>query len=147
MSNSLLSIKAYLPHRYPFLLVDKVESLDDNAIIAVKNVSFNEGYFSGHFPDEPIMPGVLIVEALAQACGILAFKVNDKKPEDGYSVYLSGVDKARFRHPVRPGDVVKLHAKVIAQKQSLWRFNCEAYVDNKRVCSLVLTSAVRKHDD
>ena len=143
MSEIELKVMDYLPHRYPFMFVDKVEEISENSIIAVKNVSVNEHYFTGHFPDEPIMPGVLIIEALAQASAILAFKANNKTPKDGYSVYLSGVDKAKFRHPVRPGDRLMLHSQIIAQKQILWRFNCQAYVENKMVCSLVLTSAVR----
>lgn len=143
MSEIELKITDYLPHRYPFIYVDKVEEVSEDSIIAIKNVSMNEHYFTGHFPDEPIMPGVLIIEALAQASAILAFRANNKTPKDGYSVYLSGVDKAKFRHPVRPGDRVKLHSRLIAQKQILWRFNCQAYVEDKLVCSLVLTSVVR----
>ena len=139
-----IKVTDYLPHRYPFLFVDRVVDISKDKIIAVKNVSTNEHYFTGHFPNEPIMPGVLIIESLAQTCAILAFKVNNKKPNDGYSVYLSGVDKAKFRHPVRPGDALMLHAEIAAQKQSLWRFKCQAFVDEKIVCSLVLTSSVRE---
>ena len=147
MTDSKIKISEYLPHRFPFLFIDKVQSISNEKIIALKNVSFNEYYFTGHFPQEPIMPGVIIVEALAQACGILAFKANNKKPEDGYSIYLSGVDKARFRHPVRPGDVLVLRSNIVAHKKSLWRFHCEAHVKDNLVCSLVLTSVVRKQDD
>lgn len=147
MNEIELSVMDYLPHRYPFLFVDKVEEISENSIIAIKNISMNEHYFTGHFPNNPIMPGVLITEALAQASAILAFKANNKKPEDGYSVYLSGVDKAKFRHPVRPGDRLKLHSKITAQKQMLWRFNCQAYVEDKLVCSMVLTSAVRPSEE
>ena len=90
------------------------------------------------------MPGVLIIEALAQASGILAFRINEKKPRDGYSVYLSGIDKVRFRQQVRPGDILELHAELVVHRQTLWRFNCEAFVDNSKVANAVITSTVRK---
>ena len=137
-----LDIEAYLPHRYPFLYIDRVVGIDQQKITAVKNVSFNESYFRGHFPGDPIMPGVLIIEALAQASGILAFYINKKQPKDGYSMYLSGIDKVRFRQPVRPGHVLKLHAEVMVHRKSLWRFSCTAFVDQMRVASAILTNVV-----
>ncbi len=147
MNEAGIEITKYLPHRYPFLYVDKVVNISNESIVALKNVSFNEPYFQGHFPNEPIMPGVIIVEALAQTCGILAFKSRNKTPSDGYNIYLTGVEKARFRLPVRPGNQLFLHAKINAIKQQLWRFDCEAYVDDKLACSLKLSSVFRKLDD
>lgn len=140
-------IEDYLPHRYPFLFVDKVVAISHSEITAIKHVSNNESYFQGHFPKDPILPGVIIVEALAQTCGILSFYRHSAKPSDGYKVYLAGVDKARFRLPVRPGDSLVMHAQVSAHRQSVWRFKCQAYIEDKLACSLVLTSSVRKSED
>ena len=147
MNPNKINIQEYLPHRYPFLLVDRVQEISENGITAVKNVSFNEPYFQGHFPNEPIMPGVLIIESLAQASGVFAFVSNNKTPSDGYSVYLAGVDKSRFKRPVRPGDVLTLHAKISAVKLSLHKFDCEAYVGKDFVCSAILSCIFRKQDE
>lgn len=139
-------ITDYLPHRYPFLFVDRVKAISDTEITAIKHVSNNESFFQGHFPDDAILPGVIIIEALAQTCGILSFHTHNAKPGDQYKVYLVGVDKARFRHPVRPGDTLTMKAQIAAHKQFIWRFNCQAYVEDKLACSLILTSSVRKKD-
>ena len=147
MSQPDIQITDYLPHRYPFLYIDQVKSITPEQIIAIKNVSYNEPYFQGHFPNEPIMPGVIIIESLAQACGILAFKSRDKTPADGYNVYLTGIEKARFRHPVRPGDQLFLHATIAVVKSRLWRFRCESFVGDHLVCSLTLSSVFRKIDN
>ena len=146
MNNHNIDVKKYLPHRYPFLFVDKVIELSKEHIVAIKNVSHNEPYFNGHFPNEPIMPGVIIVEALAQASGVLAFTSRDKTPADGFGVYLVSTDKVRFRQPVYPGDQLHLHASIHLIKQRLWKFNCRAMVGDKLACSLVLGCVFRKFD-
>lgn len=139
-------IREYLPHRYPFLLVDRVVETDieGKRIRAYKNVSINEPFFNGHFPEHPIMPGVLIIEAMAQAAGILGFKMLDVKPADGTLYYFVGSDKLRFRQPVLPGDQLQLHAKFISVKRSIWKFDCHATVDDKPVCSAEIICAERK---
>lgn len=139
-------IREYLPHRYPFLLVDRVVTLDLDAkqISAYKNVSINEPFFNGHFPQFPIMPGVLIIEAMAQAAGLLGFKMMDVKPGDGVLYLFVGSDKLRFRQPVVPGDKLELEAKFISCKRSIWKFACKALVDGKEVCSAEIICAERK---
>ncbi|WXL27197.1 3-hydroxyacyl-ACP dehydratase FabZ [Ectopseudomonas mendocina] len=139
-------IREYLPHRYPFLLVDRVAELDIEGkwIRAYKNVSINEPFFNGHFPEHPIMPGVLIIEAMAQAAGILGFKMMDSKPSDGTLYYFVGSDKLRFRQPVVPGDQLTLQAKYLSNKRSIWKFECTALVDGKEVCSAEIICAERK---
>lgn len=139
-------IREYLPHRYPFLLVDRVVELDIEAkrIRAYKNVSINEPFFNGHFPQHPIMPGVLIIEAMAQAAGILGFKMLDVKPADGTLYYFVGSDKLRFRQPVLPGDQLQLNAQFISVKRGIWKFDCNATVDDKPVCSAEIICAERK---
>ena len=138
-------IREYLPHRYPFLLVDRVVELElGKRITALKNVSVNEPFFTGHFPELPIMPGVLIIEALAQAAGILGFKTVDKKPADG-SIYLFvGADKMRFKRPVVPGDQLHLHAEILAEKRGIWKFSCRAEVDGQLAASGEILCAERK---
>ena len=127
-------VREYLPHRYPFLLVDRVVSVvPGKRIEANKNVSINEPFFNGHFPDEPIMPGVLIVEALAQAAGILGFVTANKKPADGFIYLLVGTDKARFKRPVVPGDRLTLHAEWLTLRRNIAKFSCRAEVDGKVV--------------
>ncbi|HCW96912.1 MAG TPA: 3-hydroxyacyl-[acyl-carrier-protein] dehydratase FabZ [Pseudomonas sp.] len=139
-------IREYLPHRYPFLLVDRVVELDTEAkrIRAYKNVTINEPFFTGHFPQHPIMLGVLIIEAMAQAAGILGFKMMDLKPSDGTLYYFVGSDKLRFRQPVLPGDQLILEAKYLSVKRGIWKFECEASVDGKAVCSAEIICAERK---
>jgi len=138
-------IREYLPHRYPFLLVDRVVELEPGkSIVAYKNVSVNEPFFDGHFPDKPIMPGVLIIEAMAQAAGILGFRTLDKKPSDG-SIYLFvGADKLRFKRPVVPGDRLQLEASIVAEKRGIWKFDCRASVDGGLVCEASILCADRK---
>ena len=139
-------IREYLPHRYPFLLVDRVLELDIEAkrIRAYKNVSINEPFFTGHFPQHPIMPGVLIVEAMAQAAGVLGFKMMNSSPADGTLYYFVGSDKLRFRQPVTPGDQLMLDARFISTKRVIWKFECHASVDDKPVCSAEIICAERK---
>jgi len=129
-------VKNFLPHRYPFLLIDRVLdfTLGKN-LTAIKNVSFNEPHFIGHFPDQPIMPGVLIIEALAQATGILAFKSEVGQPVTGQIYMLVGVDKVRFKKTVEPGDQLKLYVEVMRVKRGIWKFNCRATVEEQLVTS------------
>lgn len=138
-------IRKYLPHRYPFLLVDRVvELVPGESIVAYKNVTVNEPFFNGHFPDHPVMPGVLIVEAMAQAAGILGFKTMDKTPQDGSIYYFVGSDKLRFKRPVVPGDRLQLEAKIVSEKRGIWKFDVNATVDGDIVSSATILCADRK---
>ncbi len=143
-SMDINDILEHLPHRYPFLLVDKV--LDYEAgkyLVAIKNVSYNEPQFTGHFPQKPILPGVLVIEALAQATGILAYKSTDSKPGGNSLYYLVGIDKARFKRPVNPGEQLQLKVEVIKNMRGVWKFNAEASVDEQLVASAELMCAER----
>ncbi|GAB3094798.1 3-hydroxyacyl-ACP dehydratase FabZ [Aestuariicella hydrocarbonica] len=137
-------IREYLPHRYPFLLVDRVvELVEGDVIRAYKNVSVNEDVFNGHFPQAPIFPGVLMVEAMAQAAGILGFKTQNKKPSDG-SIYLfAGADNVRFKRQVTPGDRLDLEAKVVSERRGIWKFECRATVDGTLAASATILCADR----
>lgn len=138
-------IRQYLPHRYPFLLVDRVTEINKGkSIVAYKNVSINEPFFDGHFPNYPVMPGVLIVEAMAQAAGILGFKTMDKKPEDGSIYYFVGSDKLRFKRPVIPGDRLQLEAAIVSEKRGIWKFDCKASVEGELVASASILCADKK---
>ena len=129
-------VKNFLPHRYPFLLIDRVLDFTvGKNLTAIKNVSFNEPHFIGHFPNQPIMPGVLIIEALAQATGILAFKSEVGKPVVGQIYMLVGVDKVRFKKSVEPGDQLKLYAEVVKVRRGIWKFDCKATVEEQLVTS------------
>ncbi|SFM90921.1 3-hydroxyacyl-ACP dehydratase FabZ [Thermodesulforhabdus norvegica] len=130
-----------LPHRYPFLMIDRVLSVSDDEAVAIKNVSINEPFFQGHFPDEPIMPGVLIVEALAQLGGIFAFRY--QKADSGRG-YFMGMDKVRFRKPVYPGDQIKLQVRLQKKKGSVYRFEGTASVDGHVVCEAELLIIVKE---
>ncbi len=136
MEMNINEVKNFLPHRYPFLLIDRVldYTVREN-LTAIKNVSFNEPHFIGHFPDQPIMPGVLIIEALAQATGILAFKSEVGKPVVGQIYMLVGVDKIRFKKTVEPGDQLKLYVEAMTVKRGIWKFNCRATVEEQLVTS------------
>jgi len=137
-------IKEYLPHRYPFLLVDRVVDLiEGESIVAYKNVTVNEPFFNGHFPEQPVMPGVLIVEAMAQAAGILGFKTMGKTPQDGSMYYFVGSDKLRFKKPVVPGDKLELFAQILSEKRGIWKFEVRAEVDGKMVSSATILCADR----
>lgn len=138
-------IREYLPHRYPFLLVDRVIEVElGKSIVAYKNVTANEEFFNGHFPDMPVMPGVLIIEAMAQAAGILGFKTMNKKPSDGSIYYFVGSEKLRFKRPVVPGDQLRLEASIMAEKRGIWKFDCKATVDGELVSSGVIICADRE---
>ena len=140
------TIKKYLPHRYPFLLVDRVTdvNMDELSIKAYKNLSINEEFFNGHFPGNPIMPGVLILEALAQAAGILGFISSANSPADGYIFLYAGVDKVRFKNSAYPGDRLELDVKLLNQKRGIYRLEGTATVDGKLICSAEIMCAERK---
>jgi 3-hydroxyacyl-[acyl-carrier-protein] dehydratase len=122
-------ILEYLPHRFPMLLVDRVlECEPGKRILAIKNVSINEPYFSGHFPYYPVMPGVLVIEALAQAAAILSFKTRGAKPDNQSAYYFVGIDEARFKQPVLPGDQLQLEVTLERETRGLWKFAGEARV-------------------
>ncbi len=136
------AILEYLPHRYPFLLVDRVlECEPGKRLKAIKNVSVNEPMFTGHFPERPVFPGVLIMEALAQATGILAFKSQGTKPDGSTLYYFAGIDNCRFKQPVLPGDQLVLEVEVLKEKRGIWKFSAEARVDDKVVASAELMCA------
>jgi 3-hydroxyacyl-[acyl-carrier-protein] dehydratase len=134
----------YLPHRYPFLLIDRVlEYTKGESLVAIKNVSMNEPFFQGHFPHRPVMPGVLVVEAMAQACAILSFKTLDQLPGD-HAVYLFvGIDKARFKRTVEPGDQLRIEVSLLRRMQGIWRFTANAKVDDQVVCTAELMCAYK----
>jgi 3-hydroxyacyl-[acyl-carrier-protein] dehydratase len=143
-SMDIHAILEYLPHRYPFLLVDRVlDVVNDQSIHAIKNVTINEPFFPGHFDYHPVMPGVLILEALAQASAILSFKSRGAKP-DGKSVYyFVGIDNARFKKPVMPGDQLHLHSNIVRVSRGLWKYKAEARVDGQVVTEADLMCAIR----
>jgi 3-hydroxyacyl-[acyl-carrier-protein] dehydratase len=127
----LQEILEFLPHRIPFLMVDRVISCEPyKGIVAVKNVTINEPYFAGHFPHHPVMPGVLIIEALAQTAAILSFKTMDKRPGDASVSYFVGINRARFKRPVFPGDQLMLHVRLLRHARGLWKFQAEARVSD-----------------
>lgn len=138
-------IKRFLPHRFPFLLIDRVVDLQlGESIVAYKNITTNEQVFEGHFPDYPVFPGVMILEAMAQACGVLGFKTMGKTPEDG-SIYLyAGIDNVRFKKQVVPGDRMYIEAKKLSDKRGIWKFECVAKVDDQIAASATIMCADRK---
>jgi len=141
----VVEIQEILPHRYPFLLVDRVISLDKGEnIVAFKNVSISEPVFQGHFPGHPIYPGVMILEGLAQAGGLLAFQSMDLSKEEVKEkvVYFMSIDKAKFRKPVRPGDRLEYRVSVIKRKGSIWMLDGKAYVDDQLVSEAQLKAMV-----
>jgi 3-hydroxyacyl-[acyl-carrier-protein] dehydratase len=128
-------ILGLLPHRYPFLLVDRIVAHDPGqTIVGIKNVTYNEHFFVGHFPQLPTMPGVLMLEALAQVSGILAALKSGLRPDNGMIIYFAGIDNARFKRPVIPGDQVLLHARLDKQKRDLWKFTTKAMVGDELAC-------------
>lgn len=138
-------VREYLPHRYPFLLVDRVVELDlPKSIKAIKNVTINEPFFDGHFPGLPVMPGVLILEAMAQAAGILGFRSQNKKPADGSIYYFVGADDVRFKRPVVPGDQLTLIAEYVSDRRGIWKFNCSSAVGDEFVAGACIICADRK---
>lgn len=134
-----------LPHRYPFLLIDRVTEYEPfSHLNAIKNVTINEPFFQGHFPKRPIMPGVLILEALAQACGVLSSKSLVASEGMEFMYYFAGIDNARFKYVVTPGDTLELKVKLIKHKRDIWKMHGEAYVGDELACSADLMSAVKE---
>ena len=145
--SDITEILQYLPHRYPFLLLDRVLSFTPGqTLTALKNVTYNEPFFLGHFPQRPIMPGVLILEAMAQATGVLAFKTAQELHDANSMYYLVGIDKARFKQPVQPGDQLILQVSLERMRRDVGRFLGEARVDRKVVASAELMCAKRGID-
>ena len=137
-------IKQYLPHRYPLLLVDRVLDWESGKnITAIKNVTINEEFFVGHFPHKPVMPGVLTIEALAQTAALLAFLTTDQKPDDNALVYFVGIDGARFKRPVEPGDQLKMQVEILRHARGIWKFQAKATVDDQLVVEAGLMCTMR----
>ena len=140
-------IKNFLPHRYPFLLVDRVLELEEGKYIkAIKNVTHNEPYFTGHFPEKPIMPGVLILEALAQATGLLGFRTVSSQPQPDTLYMLVAIDNARFKRQVEPGDQLVLEATLLKHKGIMWVFDTKATVDGQIAASAEIMCAAKKQE-
>ncbi len=136
---SIQEIRRLTPHRYPFLMVDRIlEYMPGDYLVALKNVSINEDYFNGHFPKMPVMPGVLMVEALGQAAGLLLYYTLDLVPGENNGYVFAGANRVRFRKVVEPGDQLKLKVKLVKRKSSLWIFETEATVDEKLACDAEL---------
>jgi 3-hydroxyacyl-[acyl-carrier-protein] dehydratase len=137
-------ILKYLPHRYPFLLVDRVLSCEPGKdITALKNVTINEPFFNGHFPNYPVMPGVLVIEALAQTAGLLTLKSVDAKPDEDSIFYFVGIDAARFKKPVQPGDQLILKATILRERVGIWKYAARAEVDGRVAAEAELMCTVR----
>lgn len=134
-------IMKYLPHRYPFLLVDRIVEIGESKIVGLKNVTINEPFFQGHFPGHPIMPGVLLIEAMAQVGGIFAFKSMNATPETKV-VYFMGIDKARFRKPVLPGDQIRFELELLKKRGPVYSFKGNAFVDGKLVAEAELLATI-----
>jgi 3-hydroxyacyl-[acyl-carrier-protein] dehydratase len=133
-----------LPHRYPFLLVDRVLEIEvGKHIVALKNVTINEPFFPGHFPQQPVMPGVLVIEAMAQAAAILAFRTEDRRPGRGNIVYFAGIDEARFKRPITPGDQLVLRAQLQRHLRGIWKFATTAHVGEELAAQAVLMCTMR----
>lgn len=141
-------VLAHLPHRFPFLMLDRViECEPGKRILAYKNVSVNEPYFPGHFPNRPVMPGVLILEAMAQAAGILVFRTLGTKPDEKSVYYYAGIDGARFKRPVAPGDRLEIEVLILGSKRGVWKFGCTARVDGTVVTEAEILCTVRPAGD
>jgi 3-hydroxyacyl-[acyl-carrier-protein] dehydratase len=137
-------ILEYLPHRYPFLLVDRVVSCEPGkTIVALKNVSINEPHFQGHFPNYPVMPGVLIIESMAQAAAILTFHSEKARPDKRSVYFFVGIDNARFKKPVVPGDTLRLEVAITRHVRGIWKFSCSAHVGDAMVAEAEIMCTVR----
>ena len=144
MTLDIEEIRNRLPHRYPFLLVDRVVSVEPGERIeAYKNLSINEPFFDGHFPGKPVFPGVLLLEAMAQAAGILGFVTMDKTPANGSIYYFVGADNLRFKRPCVPGDQVMLYASIVSERRGIWKFEVEAKVDGELAAAGTILCANR----
>jgi len=137
-------ILEYLPHRYPMLLVDRVlEVVPGERIVAIKNVTYNEPFFPGHYPHHSVMPGVLVIEAMAQAAALLSFKTMGGKSDDQSVYYFVGIDGARFKRPVTPGDQLVLEVSILSSKRSIWKYAAQAKVDGKVAAEAELMCTLR----
>lgn len=135
-------IMEMIPHRYPFLLIDKVTNVHlGESAIGVKNVTMNEPFFVGHFPEKPVMPGVLIIEAMAQTSAVLVVHTMGKDAE-GKLVYFMSVDEARFRKPVGPGDTLNIQVSKVQSRRNVWKFKCEAFVEEQKVAEAVISAMI-----
>ena len=144
MSMTIDEIMQFLPHRYPFLLIDRVLEMEvGKSITAIKNVSINEPFFPGHFPGSPVMPGVLILEAMAQAAALLSFKTEQYTPEEIGVVYFAGIDAARFKKPVLPGDQLVLKIDIVRRMRGIWKYTARAEVDGALVAEAELMATLR----
>lgn len=144
MSMNINEVMKYLPHRYPFLLIDRVLEIEEGKrIIAVKNVSINEPFFPGHFPGLPVMPGVMILEAMAQAAALLSFKTENYAPDEIGVVYFAGIDGARFKKPVVPGDQLIIHIEILRRMRGIWKYKARAEVDGALVAEAELMATLR----
>ncbi len=143
----ITQIMKFLPHRYPFLLVDRVLELAPNErVVAIKNVTMNEPHFPGHFPHHPVMPGVLMIEALAQTAGLLAFKSSGKETTENSVIYFVGIDGARFKRPVAPGDQLRMEASILRHTRGIWKFAAKATVDGQLACEAELMCTLKELD-
>ena len=141
-----VEIQGLLPHRYPFLLVDRIKELEPSSrLVAIKNVTVNEPFFQGHFPGRPVMPGVLIIEAMAQAGGVLVFKSGGSSGK--LVVYLTGIEEAKFRKSVVSGDQLRFEIDVLKKRSPFWKMQGKAYVDNEIVCEAVVTAMVAEEKE
>ena len=140
----ICEIKSYLPHRYPMLLVDRVLSYEENkSITAIKNVTANEEFFNGHFPHKPVMPGVLMIEALAQTAALLSFKSMGIKPDESSVVYFVGIDNARFKRPVGPGEQLKMDVEILRNARGIWKYKAVGSVDGQVALEAELMCTIR----
>lgn len=144
MSMNINEVMQFLPHRYPFLLIDRVLEIElGKRITAIKNVSINEPFFPGHFPDSPVMPGVMILEAMAQAAALLSFKTENYAPNEVGIVYFAGIDGARFKKPVLPGDQLIIHVDIVRRVRGIWKYKARADVDGALVAEAELMATLR----
>lgn len=140
---NILRIMQMIPHRYPFLLIDKVRDIvAGESAVGIKNVTMNEPFFGGHFPGAPVMPGVLIIEAMAQTCAVLVVNTMGKEAE-GKLVYFMSIDSAKFRKPVGPSDQIHIHVQKIQARRNVWKFQCDALVDGNKcaeanICAMIM---------
>lgn len=147
-SLNINQIKEYLPHRYPLLLVDRVLDWESGKkITAIKNVTVNEEFFNGHFPHKPVMPGVLMIEALAQTAALLSFLTLNQKPDDNAIVYFVGIDGARFKRPVEPGDQLKMEVEILRVARGIWKYKASGTVDGQLAVEAELMCTMRSASD
>ena len=138
-------IKQYIPHRYPFLLVDRITELEiGKRVVGLKNVTVNEPFGPGHFPHNPVMPGVLIIEAMAQTAAVLAFKTDGSVPDDDSTVYFASVDNVRFKRPVVPGDQLVMEAEIVRKMRNIWKFKAVARVDGELATEAEFMCAIKR---